>query len=212
MAKRNSTLDAFLLAKRDRPKNGQRAAGAPVFDARATQLAKGVVPATVLVPDVRVDENTGVRWNLKVIRNLRRDPIGAMEARGQLEIYQIDAARHWQELHEASQVGGGIKAMDTTKDPVDGGGLIPDPITDRQRKALAEIHRADVVLGSQGSALVRHVLADCLSIGQIAEMYGVPTARERDRLGWMFRKCLDELAKCYGKADRRLASCHAPGV
>lgn len=208
MAKKQ--IEAYLLTKAEkRERKAQKPSRPPVFDMRATGLVKGVVPADVVIPDPYPDEH-GVHGRIRAVRNIRRDPIGAMEARGQLERHQIEAARDWQGHWERAQVGN-VKAMDTTKEPVDGGGGIVDPISDRQKKALEQIRRGDAALGRQGAILVRHVLAEHLSIAHIAQMYGVPTARERDRIGWLFRQCLDELAKCYGKADRRLATCQALG-
>ena len=174
-------------------------------DRVATDLPRGVLAAPALVPCPSGDGSV-----LRVVRNIRHDPIAAMLKRNQLDHYQAKAAEYWQRDWEAAQLGR-VKAMNPMKEPVDGSPPRSDPINDRQRRALNAIRDADVILGAQGGIIVRLVLAECLSIGQVVQRYGLSTDRDKDRLGWLLRICLDELAKFYGLADKRLATCQAVG-
>lgn len=207
MSSKHKQTPAHQMDKRGHAR--RRKNEVPVMDCRATKLPRGVVPVEDTVQDMRYDEVRNVRWNLRVIRNVRRDPIGAMQARGQLDECQVQGARSWQAEYEASQIGG-IKAMNPMKEPVDGNPPQREPITDRQQSAMKSLRRVDDILGVRGAIVTRLVLAQCFSIGQVAEHFGDDSKIMRDRLGWLLRDCLNELAKYYGWADRRLASVEAP--
>lgn len=202
-------LEAFDRHKAEKRARRVKDEPPPVQDCRATGFPRGVVPAETLVEDVRFDENRGVRWNLRVVRNIRHDPIAAMLKRKQIGLYQARAAEHWQDDWEKAQLGS-VKAMNPLKEAVDGTPPREDPINDRQRSALKELRRADAILGVQGAIVVRLVLAEHLTIEQVAQKYGDSSKIMKDRLGWLLRTCLDELAKFYGLADKRLAKVEAP--
>lgn len=202
MAKKQ--LEAFNRHKAARAPT-RRAPEPKQHDRRATDLIKAVVPADAIVPCPSGDGTV-----LRVVRNIRHDPIAAMVKRKQLERYQSDAADMWQKDWQGAQLGH-IKAMDPMKEPVDGSPPRSDPINDRQRKCLNKIRDVDARLGVQGGLLVRLVLGDCLSIAQVSQRYGEDTKIQRDRLGWLLRQCLDEIAKSYGLADNRLAKVEASG-
>jgi len=197
-------LEAFNRHKAARAPT-RRAPEPKQHDRRATDLVKAVVPADAIVPCPSGDGTV-----LRVVRNIRHDPIAAMVKRKQLERYQSDAADMWQRDWQGAQLGH-IKAMDPMKEPVDGSPPRSDPINDRQRKCLNKIRDVDARLGVQGGLLVRLVLGDCLSIAQVSQRYGEDTKIQRDRLGWLLRQCLDEIAKSYGLADNRLAKVEASG-
>lgn len=195
-------LEAFTRHKAERKPN-RRAPEPKQHDRRATDLAKAVVATDAIVPCPSGDGTV-----LRVVRNIRHDPIAAMVKRGQLQRYQSLAADEWQKDWQGAQLGH-IKAMDPMKEPVDGSPPRSDPINDRQRKCLNKIRDVDARLGVQGGLLVRLVLGDCLSIAQVSQRYGEDTKIQRDRLGWLLRQCLDEIAKSYGLADNRLAKVEA---
>ncbi len=175
------------------------------FDRQATDLPKGVIPAAASVPCPSGDGST-----LRVIRNLRHDPIAVMYSRKQLDYHQMVAAEMWQASYQHSQIGT-VKAMNPMKEPVDGTPPHREPITDRQQRAMKELRRVDDILGTRGAILTRLVLGNNLSIAQVAQHYGDDSKIMRDRLGWLLRECLNELAKFYGLADKRLASVEALG-
>jgi len=197
-------LEAFNRHKAARAPT-RRAPEPKQFDRQATDLPRGVIASPAVVPCPSGDGTV-----LRVVRNIRHDPIAAMVKRGQLQTYQSNAADMWQRDWQGAQLGH-IKAMDPMKEPVDGSPPRSDPINDRQRKCLNRIRDIDARLGVQGGVLVRFVLGDCLSIAQVSQRYGDDTKIQRDRLGWLLRQCLDEIAKCYGLADNRLATVEASG-
>lgn len=141
-----------------------------------------------------VDDPYEVGAKIKVAAQLRDDPLGRLYARDQIDHAQYNAGRHYQGLLEHAEVGG-LKAMDTTKEPVDGSGQFIEPITDRQIKAAKELNRLSRVLGQEGEALVRATLGlRCFVTG------GAPSRQEREYLGRRFRECLDTLAGALGYA------------
>jgi hypothetical protein len=147
---------------------------------------------------VIVDDPYEIGGKIFAIASMRDDPLARLHARGQIDDAQYAAGRHWQKLFGDSEVGG-LKAMDTTKEPVDGGGF-SDPITDRQRRAVAGLIRATKALGLEGEALVRDILGRRWFIEQAAAARGLHTQRGIDYLGRRFRECLETIAKEFGYA------------
>jgi hypothetical protein len=71
------------------------------------------------------------------VANLRGDVLGRMFARHQISEPQFLGGRASQTHHDASQVGS-IRSVDLEKTRVSGG-LLADPLTDRQKKAAARL-------------------------------------------------------------------------
>lgn len=193
-------LAAYLTTKaekRPQRKSTQRVTERE-FDRMATDLPKGVMPAVVSVPCPSADGSV-----LRVIRNLRGDTLAYMRDRKFIDEHQYQAGRHWQRLYEDAEIGG-VKAMDTTKEPVDGGGKVSDGLTDRVLKAVKGMARADAAVGLHGVRLIREVLGSGLTIGQIAHERGISTKAGKEKLGRQFRRHLDELAVAFGFASKGL--------
>lgn len=145
-----------------------------------------------LIGGDRVYPNSGQK--VVAIQSLRDDPLGRLHVRNQIDDAQYRAGRDMQGYYERSEIGG-LKAMDTTKEPVDGGGLIPEVMKDAQFKAIKEIIRLEKALGMEGAALTRQVLANRMFIDQIAEQRGMCDQLGKKYLGRRFRECLETLAK-----------------
>jgi hypothetical protein len=97
----------------------------------------------------------------------------------------------------------GPQAVDPTREYVDGG-RAREPITERQRKAVLRLNRAERELGADGSALVHEVLILGMTMEQIGQRRGLRGQRWIDYFARRFRECLDRLALIYGFAtDRR---------
>lgn len=175
----------------------------PVMDCRATKLPRGVVPVEDTVQDMRYDEIRNVRWNLRVIRNVRGDTLAQMRSRKQISEHQYQAGRMWQRFYEDAEIGG-IKAIDTTKEPVDGGGQLADPLTEKVRRAVKALARADAAVGFHHIGLLRDVLGSGRTIAELAELRGMTSKADKEYLGRLFRGCLDALAVAFGLADRKL--------
>jgi hypothetical protein len=169
------------------------AKGPKVYDRQSRDL-----PINSRVAEAVVDDPLELGAKLKVLRSVRDDPLAAMHSRGQIDTAMFAAGREWQLHHENTQIGS-IGAIDTTKEAVDGG-RIPEPITDRQIKAIRKLGEADRELGPFGSALTRSVLGTRLSIAEVAIQHKYTTAREHNYLSHRFRECLDTLAKLWGYA------------
>lgn len=136
----------------------------------------------------------------------RDDPLRGMLSRGQIDVCQFEAGRLWQKYREQSEIGG-LKAMDFTREPVDGGPGFPEPITDDQRKAVGKLIEARRHLGSYGADLIESVL--CYNPVMRRGMTIVEAAAERKMvskrgelyIGRRFIECLESLAKLWGLAS-----------
>lgn len=135
---------------------------------------------------------------LKVLRNIRDDPLAGMHSRGQIDDAMLAAGREWQRHHEHSEIGA-ISAIDPAKEAVDGG-RIPEPITDRQIHAMAKMREANRELGPYGASIIMDVLGRRMSIIEIAAHRNMPRRSELEYLGKRFRECLNTLAKLWGYA------------
>lgn len=145
-----------------------------------------------------VDDPLEPGAKLKVLRNVRDDPLAEMHARGKVDDAQFNAGREWQRHHEAAEVGS-VSAIDPTKEAVDGG-KIPEPFTDRQRRARLKLAAAHNELGPYGWSIIFDALGRRMTIAEIAESRNMTREREQSYLAFRFRECLETLAKLWGYA------------
>ncbi len=82
-------------------------------------------------------------------------PWGKLHSHHQLDEAQYRGGRAFQDDWEKAERG--PRAVDPTREYVDGG-RAREPITERQRKAVLRLNRAERELGADGSALVHEVL------------------------------------------------------
>jgi hypothetical protein len=144
---------------------------------------------------VVADPYSDAGGTITVLRATRDDPLAGMLARGQIDLAQFNAGRDWQRYWENAAVGA-IRAIDPTKEPVDGKGAAPEALTDRQRDAIEELRVVGITLGFEGDRLVRDILGDRISLQESAERRG----RSRKYIGQRFREVLETLAKRWGYA------------
>ncbi len=135
---------------------------------------------------------------LKVLRSIRDDPLAGLHSRQQIDDAQLAAGREWQRHFEGAAVGQ-IRAIDPTKDAVDGG-RFPDPLTDKFSKSIKELELAAIALGHEGAALVMDILGQRISIRDAAEKRGLFTKSGWEYTGRRFRECLESLARLWGYA------------
>lgn len=128
--------------------------------------------------------------------NMMESPIAYMIAKGQVDQGQGAAGLHFRRIFE--QAGGtGAQAMDYTKEPVDGG-MIADPITERQWRAGQELRDAHAMLGQLGYDLVRDVCGrGCF----LKDLY--PTKWQQTQAGKNLRDCLTTLSHHWGYETKR---------
>ena len=164
---------------------------------RPDSARAGARPAGATATAV-VDDPYEAGARITVAVSLRDDPLRRLRARNQIDEAQFQAGRHWQRLCEEVEIGS-IRAVDTTREPVDGGSQ-RQPVTDRQRRAARGLMRAARALGREGDALVRDVLGRRLFIEQAASLRGATTQRSIDYVGRRLRECLETLASEFGYA------------
>lgn len=158
------------------------------------------VNAKATVAMAEVDDPLEPGAKIIVFKNLRDDPLGRYEARGHIDSAQASAGRAWQDDYEASEIGG-ARAVDTTKEPVDGGSF-PEPITDKQIKALKRLADDRQALGMEGEAIVRDFLGRRMFAEQVAAVRGFTGQRNIDYFSKRLRECLETLAVVRGFAMR----------
>lgn len=165
-----------------------------IHDRRATELPANALVAVGLRPD---PYETGA--HISVALSLRGDPLLALHARQMIADYQFAAGRAWQRYYEAAQIGA-LRAADTTIEPVDGGGMSVEYLTDARRKAIAKLTYCRAILGESGNALVTLVLGANMPVQQAALARGFVSRRDVEFCGRRFREALSDLARVFGYA------------
>jgi hypothetical protein len=175
-------------AKRNKAHNA-----AKVHDRRSQDL-----PRNAEVAAVEVDDPLALEPGEKIVtlRSIRNDPLGRPppDRRGAI------SGRAFQDDWEKAERG--PQAVDPTREYVDGGRM-REPITERQRKAVLRLNRAERELGADGSMLVHEVLILGMTMEQIGQRRGVGGQRWIDYFAKRFRECLDRLALIYGFATEK---------
>jgi hypothetical protein len=166
---------------------------AKIHDRKATDLVHQQVGPVI------VEDPYEAGGKIVAFRSLRNDTLAALHDRNHITDVQLRAGRHWQRAYEKAEVGG-ARAIDPTREVVDGGGLAYNGVTDEQSKALAMLAKARRALGLEGETIVRDVLASHMTLDQAAIARGLGSQAERVYLGRRLRECLDTLAVVYGYA------------
>ena len=165
-----------------------------IYDRRSRE-----VPFNGEVAEVEVDNPLALDSGEKivVIRSIRSDPLGRLQAHHQIDEAQYRGGRAFQNDWERAERG--PQAMDPTREYVDGA-RTREPVTESQRQAVLRLNRVERELGTDGAALVHDVLILGLTMDQIGERRAVRTQRWNDYFARRFRECLDRLALVYGFA------------
>jgi hypothetical protein len=106
----------------------------------------------------------GQRYQAQV--NVRESSIDHMHSRGRIDASQKLAGDRFRKLWEMAAVGQN-KAMDTSKEPVDGGG-IGDPFTDDLIRASQELSRVMRELGPVGSKMMVALVGEGQRVEDVA--------------------------------------------
>lgn len=134
--------------------------------------------------------HSGERWNPKVISapvNIRESTFTALKGRGVLDQQQIIVARKFLGYYEAMG-GSGAKAIDYSKEPVDGGGA-REAISDRQVEAGFRLKEARDQIGARAYVIVERIIGEGYTIAQISHSH-----RERTTNADYLKHALDDLA------------------
>src|ERR1017187_6917269 len=167
-------------AKRKKPHNP-----AKVHDRRARDLLRNAEVAAI-----EVDDPLALEPGEKIVtlRSIRGDPLARLHSHRQIDEAQYQGGRAFQDDWEKAERG--PRAVDPTRDYVDGG-RAREPITERQRKAVLRLNRAEHELGADGSALVHEVLVLGMTMEQVGQRRGLRTQRWADYFARRFRECLE---------------------
>jgi hypothetical protein len=141
----------------------------------------------------------GERWNPRKVGamvNVRESAVASLEARGQLDECQVKTAdvfrSHWEAMG-----GVGTRAIDYTKEPVDGGRNV-ESYPERRAAAGKELKRCRDLLGARNYDLVCKVCGQGMSFRDLAS-----SRRDRDTLADNLRASLDDLAVMWKLARQR---------
>jgi hypothetical protein len=189
-----------LMATNYRKRNKLKAAvaqtaAARVHDRRAAEIGRGVIAIPVVVDD---PYERGAK--ITVTRNTRNDPLAQMHSHGQIDDAQFAAGRRLENAYQATEVGG-ARAIDTTKEAVDGG-RFPEPLSEAYFNARKVILEANAALGRDNAKLLGAIFTRGLSIELAAIMFYGATRQDREFCGRLFRECLNTLAVEFGLAMR----------
>ncbi len=156
------------------------------------------LPINSQVTAVIVDDPVEAGGKLRVLKSVRDDPLAGMHARKQIDDAQFRAGLRWQLFREDSEIGG-ARAIDTTREAVDGGRFKEPDIT-KMSHALRQLDKAKLVLGAYGTSLVEDILGRRMSIAEVAAARCMNRETEVKYIGKRFRECLESLAKLWGFA------------
>jgi hypothetical protein len=166
------------------------AAGAAV---RAGEVAEVVADNPYYGPAAPSEQRT-----IRAVRSLR-DPLARLHHTRRIDEAEYRAGRALQRLLETAEVGK-LRALDTTRQRVDGGSHMPEVLGERQLRALKALAAIGPLLGKGGSALVTAVLMH----GLMPEAYAARLdRRSRDDVratGRHFKWQLALLARHFGLA------------
>ncbi len=165
-----------------------------VHDRQARDLPRNAEVAAVEVDDPLALE---VGEKITVLRSIRNDPLGRLHSHHQIDEAQFRGGRAFQDDWEKAERG--PRALDPTREYVDGGGM-REPITERQRRAVLRLNRITRELGTDGIVLMQEMLVQGLTMEQVAARRGLRGQRWRDYFSKRVRECLDRLALIYGFA------------
>ncbi len=177
--------------------HGVKGISVSVHDRRATDFARHGEIAEVDVDDPFA---TKPGEKIRVLRQMRNDPLARLHSHRQIDEAQYSAGRAFQHDWEVAERG--ARAIDPTRERVDGGRL-PEPLSDAQgraRKRLIEIER---VLGRTMHRVTHAVLVDGMSMETMAQrLFNREGEVVVKYYGRLFRDALDVLAGEYGLAGR----------
>src|SRR5450432_3377458 len=125
---------------------------AKVHDRRSKDL-----PRNAEVASIEVDDPLALEPGEKIVtlRSIRNDPLARMHTHRQIDEAQYQGGRAFQDDWEKAERG--PQAVDPSREYVDCAQM-REPITERQRKAVLRLNRAERELGADGSALVHEGL------------------------------------------------------
>lgn len=172
---------------------------------RASRARKAKQTKTAPLPDIIDAEVDNPRYEpghpvelkkVSVKRSIRNDVLEKLRVTKRLSETEYLVAREMQALFEAAEIGH-VRSADPTREPVDGGGGVREPINDRQQRAakrLAELQGERWGIGRDGMQIVRCVCAEGMMPEDVARAWGYSTERQIAFVGQYLRRMLNLLA------------------
>ena len=158
------------------------------YDRRATDILE---KAQVIAVEIACPINP--QDNIVVLKSVRDDYLLKVHSKDEIDDNGLRVGRDLQWAYENLEMGT-IKAIDTTRDRVDGGALYDPLVDDRRGKALKHIEWATKVIGRAHEPIMRDFLAFGLWPGQVARKRGYDTDQMANHFSWLFKQCLVQLA------------------
>lgn len=157
--------------------------------------------ATRRVDNPLYDADQPLEHRVIVVERSLRDPLDKLHHTKRIGDAEFAAGRMLQRLLGSAEVGR-VRSQDPSREPVDGGGHVPDVMTDNQLRAINALQIIWRILGHEDAVFVRAVLAD----GMMPEEYGRKMGkargdREISHWGWLFAKRMQRLAVHFGLAS-----------
>jgi hypothetical protein len=185
-----------MRAKR-KLRNGDNRAAIPVHDRRARDFA---LHLELMEDEVLDPMGLEADDKIKVMRQLKGDPLARLYAHHQVDQIQFFAGQRYQRDWRTAEQG--AKAIDPTKEAVDGGAPI-DPLPERRLAARARLEAAETAVkhqkGMEGLKLIRAFLIDQENIERLAlSTFSRSGERWSNYYGRSLRDTLDVLAVEYG--------------
>jgi hypothetical protein len=152
--------------------------------------------------EIEVDDPYATRSGekVRVLRQLRSDPLARLHSHRQIDEAQYRAGRAFQRDCEIAERG--ARAVDLTRERVDGGKLA-EPVSERQLRARKRLIELERVLGRTMHRVTHAVLVDGLSMEALAKaLFNREGEVAAKYCGQLFRDALDVLAGEYGLAGR----------
>lgn len=156
------------------------------------------IPINAVVVPVVVEDPYERGGKIETTASLRDDILRHLRVRDEIDEAQFQAGRRYERYVEQSQIGS-VKAMDPTKEPVDGGGAFPEAVNDRVSQAVDQLSGAAGVLGIRGELLVRQILVQRRKFKEIAPG---PAERDVSYVRRQFFDCLEVLAVFWNLAGK----------
>ena len=153
----------------------------PYSPGRAHDRRSQDLPYNAEVAAIEVDDPLALEPGDKIValRSIRNDPLGRLHSHRQIDQAQFRGGRAFQ--HDWEKAERGPRAVDTTREYVDGGER-REPITEAQRRAVLRLNRIERELGADGSVLVHEVLILGMTMDQVGQRRGLRSQRWNDYL------------------------------
>jgi hypothetical protein len=165
---------------------------------RAVARNGAVLRAHTDTAAIDVDDPQATRQGQKVrvMRQLRSDPLARLHSHKQIDEAQYSAGRAYQrDVETAERL---VRSLDLTRERVDGGAP-SEPLTDAQVRARKRLIELERVLGRTMHRVTCAVLVEGLSMETVAQrLFNRDGELSAKYYGRLFRDALDVLATEYG--------------